>query len=33
VPTPFNPKVTLRFARDQYLEVLQGERRRLAAQR
>jgi hypothetical protein len=33
VPTPFNPTVTLRFARDQYLEVLQGERRRLAAQR
>jgi hypothetical protein len=30
-PTPFAPDITLRFARDQYLEVLQDERRRLAA--
>jgi hypothetical protein len=29
---PFAPDITLRFARDQYLEALQGERRRLAAQ-
>jgi hypothetical protein len=32
VATPFSPDVTLRFARDQYLDALQGERRRLAAQ-
>jgi hypothetical protein len=31
-PAPFSPEVSLRFARDQYLEALQGERRRLAAQ-
>jgi hypothetical protein len=31
-PTPFEPEITLRFARDQYLETLQAERRRLAAQ-
>ena len=30
-PTPFSPDITLRFARDQYLEVLQAERRRLDA--
>jgi hypothetical protein len=29
--TPFEPEVTLRFGRDQYLEAIQGERRRLAA--
>jgi hypothetical protein len=31
-PAPFTPEITLRFARDQYLEALQAERRRLAAQ-
>ena len=31
-PAPFEPYVTLFFARDQYLEVLQAERKRLAAQ-
>jgi hypothetical protein len=31
-PAPFSPDVSLRFARDQYLEALQAERRRLAAQ-
>jgi hypothetical protein len=30
-PSPFTPEVSLRFARDQYLEALQAERRRLAA--
>jgi hypothetical protein len=29
---PFEPDITLRFGRDQYLEALQAERRRLAAQ-
>jgi hypothetical protein len=29
--TPFAPDVTLRFDRDQYLEAIQAERRRLAA--
>ena len=31
-PSPYSPDISLRFARDQYLEALQGERRRLAAQ-
>jgi hypothetical protein len=31
-PAPFVPYVTLFFARDQYLETLQAERRRLTAQ-
>jgi hypothetical protein len=30
--TPFEPDVTLRFDRDQYLEAIQAERRKLAAQ-
>ena len=30
-PAPFDPDVSLRFSRDQYLEALQAERRRLAA--
>jgi hypothetical protein len=30
-PNPFRPEVTLRFDRDQYLEAIQAERRRLAA--
>jgi hypothetical protein len=30
-PLPFVPEVTLRFRRDQYLEAIQAERRRLAA--
>jgi hypothetical protein len=29
---PFAPEITLRFTRDRYLEALQAERRRLAAQ-
>jgi hypothetical protein len=29
--TPFAPEITLRFHRDQYLEAIQAERRRLAA--
>jgi hypothetical protein len=29
--TPFSPDITLRFDRDQYLEAIQSERRRLAA--
>jgi hypothetical protein len=32
IPAPFTPEITLRFARDQYLEALQAERRRLGAQ-
>jgi hypothetical protein len=32
MPVAFAPDVTLRFARDAYLETLQAERRRLAAQ-
>lgn len=31
-PAPFSPEVTLRFDREQYLEAIQAERRRLAAQ-
>jgi hypothetical protein len=31
-PAPYNPEIALRFGRDQYLETLQAERRRLAAQ-
>jgi hypothetical protein len=31
IPTPFSPDITLRFSREQYLEALQAERRRLAA--
>jgi hypothetical protein len=31
VASPFAPTITLRFARDQYLEALQTERKRLAA--
>jgi hypothetical protein len=31
VLTPFEPEITLRFNRDQYLEAIQAERRRLAA--
>jgi hypothetical protein len=31
-PSPFVPEISRRFARDQYLEALQGERRRLADQ-
>jgi hypothetical protein len=31
-PAPYSPDITLRFGRDQYLETLQAERRRLAAQ-
>jgi hypothetical protein len=31
-PSPFSPEISLRFSRDQYLEALQAERRRLAAQ-
>jgi hypothetical protein len=31
-PAPFSPEISLRFSRDQYLEALQAERRRLAAQ-
>jgi hypothetical protein len=30
-PAPFTPDVTLRFAREDYLETVQAERRRLAA--
>jgi hypothetical protein len=30
-PDPFDPEITLRFDRDQYLEAVQSERRRLAA--
>jgi hypothetical protein len=30
-PAPFSPDITLRFDRDDYLETLQAERRRLAA--
>jgi hypothetical protein len=30
-PHPFEPAITLRFDRDQYLEAIQSERRRLAA--
>jgi hypothetical protein len=30
-PAPFSPEVTLRFGREQYLDTLQAERRRLAA--
>lgn len=32
VPSPFDPPITFRFDRDDYLETLQSERRRLAAQ-
>jgi hypothetical protein len=31
VPAPFTPAISLRFSRDEYLETLQAERRRLAA--
>ena len=31
IMTPFEPEVTFRFGRDQYLEAIQSERRRLAA--
>jgi hypothetical protein len=30
-PAPFSPEISLRFSRDEYLETLQAERRRLAA--
>jgi hypothetical protein len=32
LPAPFEPRVELRFAREDYLETLQNERRRLGAQ-
>ncbi|MCU1550537.1 MAG: hypothetical protein JWR36_1097 [Glaciihabitans sp.] len=31
ITTPFEPEITFRFDRDQYLEAVQAERRRLAA--
>lgn len=33
VVTPFDPEITLRFGRDEYLEAVQAERRHLAAGR
>lgn len=32
LPQPFEPRIALRFSRDDYLETLQAERRRLGAQ-